>query len=611
LAPGAFWLGTAAWLHHFNAQQRRFARFPHVPLDPSVSEHWVVKTVYVDAAGEIWMGTNGSGLCCFERGTKAFTYYHYDAKDPRSLSSNSVWSICEDRHGDLWLGTFGGGVNRFDRKSRTFTRYQHDPENPNSLSNDAVYSVYADTNGNVWIGTWGSGLNRLEVATARYSHYTEREGLPDNFVKGILPDEHGNLWLSTDKGLSRFNPQSGTFKNFTVQDGLLSNQFLSGAYCKGTAGRLFFGGAGGAIAFFPDSIRAHPYVPPVVLTRFKVFDKPVALARALFALEEIQLSYRQNFFSFEFVALDYTVPHQNQYAYMLEGVDPDWINSGTRRYASYTNVDPGEYTFRVKGANSDGVWNTAGASIKIFVAPPFWKTWWFRLLAAAALGVIAFALYQYRVRRLLEMERLRTRIAADLHDEIAGNLSSIAMFGKIVQDESAAAGAPNLAHTEMLQRIIALSQESVIAIREIIWAIDPKPETIYDLLMRVRDFAVNACRAQNVSLQFELLPETQLPHKNLSPEQRKHLWLLLKEAINNALKHSGGTELELRALYESGYLTISLIDNGLGMNETGNTPRFSGRGLGTMQSRAAQLHGALEIFPHPTGGTAVVLTAKI
>jgi len=435
--------------------------------------------------------------------------------------------------------------------------------------------------------------------------------LPDNFVKSILPDERGNLWLGTDKGLSRFHPQNGTFKNFTVKDGLISNQFLSGAYFKNAEGRMFFGGEGGAIAFHPDSLADRSYIPPVAITQFKVFDRPLPLPAAVSALDHLELSYQQNFFSFEFVALDYTVPAKNQYAYKLEGFDEDWIRAGARRYASYTNVDPGEYVFRVRGANSDGVWNEAGASIKILIAPPFWKTWWFRALATAFVGLAIYGLYRYRVRRLLKMERLRTRIAADLHDEIAGNLSSIAMFGKIVQDETATPGAQNLARAEMLQRIIALSQESVTSIREIIWAIDPKPETIHDLLMRVRDFAVNACRAQNIILKFELLHEAQLPQKNLSPEQRKHLWLLLKEAINNALKHSGGTALELRALYESGHLTISLIDNGVGMNGTNNATRFSGKGLGTMKSRAEQLHGALEIFPHPTGGTAVVLTAKI
>ncbi|MGH7454452.1 MAG: ATP-binding protein, partial [bacterium] len=320
------------------------------------------------------------------------------------------------------------------------------------------------------------------------------------------------------------------------------------------------------IAFYPDSIKDNPHIPPVVITSFKVFDKSLPLKRALFSLEEIELSYRQNFFSFEFVALDYTVPAKNQYAYKLEGFDPDWVYSGTRRYASYTNVGPGEYVFRVNGANSDGVWNEEGASIQIIITPPFWKTWWFRLLAFLTISGLVWSAYRYRVNRLLEMERLRTRLSADLHDEIAGNLSSIAMFGKIIQDEASKTGEKTFVGLQLLERMITLSQESVTAIREIIWAIDPQPETIHDLLLRVHDLAVNACHAQNMILKFDAPPQEQLPPKNLSPEQRKHLWLLLKEAVNNAAKHSGGTELAIYASCKTGHLHISIIDNGSGLN---------------------------------------------
>jgi ligand-binding sensor domain-containing protein len=415
---GGIWIGTKLWLHYYDARHDHFVRYLHEPVNPKDGEQYAVKTIYEDAAGEIWIGTNGSGLCRLDRSPKTFAYYRHDPLNPRSLSSNNVWTICEGRDGTLWVGTFGAGLNRFDRKTQAFARYINEPNNQHSLNNNAIYSLYADPEGQLWIGAWGNGLNRLDLRTNRFAHYTERDGLPDNFVKSILPDGHGNLWLSTDKGLSKFDPKTETFKNFTVKDGLISNQFLSSAYYKSADGRMFFGGEGGMVAFHPDSIRDNPYIPPVVITRFKVFDKPLPRQRALSSLKEIQLSYRQNFFSFEFVALDYAVPANNQYAYKLEGFDPDWVNGGTRRYASYTNVDPGHYVFRVKGANSDGVWNEAGASIKITITPPFWETWWFRALAFVASGLFIWGAYRYCINRLLEMERLRTRLAADLHDDI-------------------------------------------------------------------------------------------------------------------------------------------------------------------------------------------------
>jgi ligand-binding sensor domain-containing protein len=610
---GELWIGTGLGLNRYDAKRQRFVRYHHEPVDPKLPEHHEVKAIYEDPAsrdGELWIGTKGSGLCRLNRRQKTYTYYRYDPDHSKSLSSNNVWSIHEDKNGDLWIGTFGGGVNRFAQKTQTFTRYQHDPKNPHSLNHNAVYTVYADTSGPIWIGTFGGGLNRYDPTTKVFTHYTERDGLPDNFVKGILPDGQGNLWLSTEKGLSKFNPQTRTFKNYTKKDGLHDNVFLSGAFHKSRDGRFYFGGNHGVTAFHPDSIKDHPYIPPVVITSFKVFDKPLPQKRALFSLEAIKLSYRQNFFSFDFVALDYSVPEKNQYAYKLEGFDPNWVRCGTRRYASYTNVDPGEYVFRVKGANSDGMWNEQGAAISIIITPPFWETWWFRIVAALIMGTAIYGAYRYRVNRLLEMERLRTRLSADLHDEIAGNLSSIAMFGKIIQDEETSPGEKTPARSQLLERIIALSQESVTAIREIIWAIDPKPETIHDLLLRVRDLAVHACRAQNMTLKFDAPPQEQLPPKNLSPEQRKHLWLLLKEAVNNAAKHSGGTELAIYASCKTGHLHVSIIDNGSGLDGADGAARFSGKGLGTMKARAEQLHGAFGMLSDESG-TTVNVTIKL
>jgi signal transduction histidine kinase len=264
----------------------------------------------------------------------------------------------------------------------------------------------------------------------------------------------------------------------------------------------------------------------------------------------------------------------------------------------------------VKGANSDGVWNEAGASIKIIIAPPFWQIRWFRALAIVTISLLAWGVYRYRVNHLLQMERLRTRLSADLHDEIAGNLSSIAMFGQIVQSKAAAANNQSSDESQLLERIITLAQESVTSIREIIWAIDPQPETIHDLLLRVRDLAVSACRAQKMVLKFEAPPKEQLPATNLSPEQRKHLWLLLKEAINNAIKHSGGNELAIYASFKTGQLNVSIIDNGTGLNGAGSSTRFSGKGLETMKARAEQLAGSFGMLSDKSG-TAVNVTIKI
>ncbi len=420
---GDLWIGTAVGLHRYDARRNAFLRYQHELLDPTQPGQLSVKAIWEDASGEIWIGTMGSGLCRFDPQKQRFIYYRHDPKNLQSLSHNNVWAICEDptSRDYLWISTFGGGLNRFDRKTETFTHYTYDLQNPNSLSNNAIYSVYAGASGIIWVGTFGGGLNRLDPATNRFTHYVDKDGLSDNFVKGILPDGHGNLWLSTDKGLSRFNPKTGTFKNFTAKDGLISNILLSGAYFKNTDRRMFFGGEGGFIAFYPDSLRENTYLPPIVITSFKVFDRPLLLRSRSRSQQRqgdpspsIALSYRDNFFSIEFVALDYNEPRKNQYAYKLEGLDRDWNYCGTQRYASYTHIDPGEYTFRVKGSNNEGVWNEEGASIKIIITPPFWRMWWFRALVV--FSVLASVLI-WHIKRMKKLDQKKKELELQVKEK--------------------------------------------------------------------------------------------------------------------------------------------------------------------------------------------------
>ncbi|MCP5102967.1 MAG: histidine kinase, partial [bacterium] len=218
---------------------------------------------------------------------------------------------------------------------------------------------------------------RFDRDNNRWKVYTAQDGLPDNMIYGILEDSGGCLWLSTNKGLSRFDPRQKSFKNFDVKDGLQADEFNTGADYKNPAsGEMFFGGINGLNSFFPDQAKDNAYIPPVVITAFKKFNRPVVLDKAISETGEIRVPQADNFISFEFAALNYRNPAKNRYAYKLEGFDKDWIQSGTRRYASYTNLGGGTYTFRVKGSNDDGVWNNTGASVKVFIIPPFWKTTW-------------------------------------------------------------------------------------------------------------------------------------------------------------------------------------------------------------------------------------------
>lgn len=652
---GDLWVGTvSAGLDRYVRSRGRYVNYRHDPGDPKSLCSNAVMAVYEDHHGRVWIGTDGDGLDRWDRASGSFVHYWTRRAGERRISGNSVMSIREDSHGgllvgttgsglyafeeaadrfvpfeksralgyeiadnvwaihedrkdELWLGTWGEGLCRFDSRSGTVNRYRNTPGDSTSLGNNTVWSICEDRSGTLWFGTWGGGLNRLAPDGEHFIRYTEREGLPNNVVYGILPDDRGNLWVSTNKGLARFNPVDGSFKRFDQRDGLQSDEFNQGAYFKGSDGTLYFGGINGVNLFQPDSIRSNDNVPPVVLTRFRVFDREVPFTEPLNAVREILLEPDENYVSFEFAALNYTEPEKNQYAYTLEGIDNGWISCGARRYAGYTRLDGGTYTFRVKGSNNDGVWNTGGASIRIVIALPFWRRWWFLAGALFVAGLVVYGAFMYRVTKVVEMERLRTTIASDLHDELASNLSSIAMFSNIVHGAAGTSRGIDAEHEQLLGRITILSQESVASIRDIIWAIDPKSESVYDLLIRLKDYLLPLCRAAEIQLSFPDPARISLPGKNLKPGERKDLWLLLKEAVTNAIKHAKCNALAVAYAYTGGTLTMTIRDNGTGFNTSCES---AGRGLKTMKMRAGKLGGTLAIESFPGGGTSLRLSMK-
>ncbi len=402
---GVLWIGTVMGLDKFDREREIFV---HYKKDPSkldrLSEN-SVRVIFEDKIGALWIGMWGGGFNKFDRKKETFTNYSNDPKNVNSLCNNTVMTLYENRYGTLWIGTCDG-LDRFDREKDIFEHYNHDPANSKSLSNNYILSIYEDPAENgytLWIGTQG-GLNKLVLSKDKefkrekeeFTIFTENDGLPNNWVYGILGDDHGNLWLSTNKGISKFNTQTETFRNYDVNDGLQSNEFNTGAYFISSSGEMFFGGNNGFNAFYPDSIKDNSYIPPVVITTIKKFDEIIKFD--ISDTEEIELSYKDKYLAFEFASLDYTNPQKNQYAYIMEGFDKDWIDAGMRRRATYTNLNPGKYIFRVKGSNSDGVWNEEGVSVKIVITPPFWETWWFIFLSVISVLVIGYILYRQNVK---------------------------------------------------------------------------------------------------------------------------------------------------------------------------------------------------------------------
>ncbi len=456
-----------------------------------------ILSIFQDREGTLWLGTSGGGLNKFVPETDSFVHYLPDPKRPGAISLNYIRHINQDHAGTLWVATEGGGLNRYNRDTGTFTHFRHNRDNPDSLNHDHVFVIYESPRlpGVLWLGTYGGGLNKFDTRSGKFTHYKARDGLPDDVVYGILeanpprgnPGAHnmGDLWLSTNKGLCQFNPHTGLCKNYRAGDGLQSDEFNGGAYFKNKRGELFFGGINGFNVFFPTRIKRNRHIPPIVLTDFKLLNRSVPLAvnvqlepgepnrnrirtlqRPISELKELVLYYNENFFTFEFAALDYTDPRNNRYTYRLEGMEQDWINCGAgNRRANYTNIDPGEYTFRVKGGNNDAVWNREGIAVNIVILPPFRQTWWFMLsIAVLVTGITGFLLHlrfnrireesrqkQQELKGEMEKEQLENQLklkadfTAMLVHELRSPLSALQGFTEMLSGEYKKVDFPRLA----------------------------------------------------------------------------------------------------------------------------------------------------------------------
>jgi ligand-binding sensor domain-containing protein/serine phosphatase RsbU (regulator of sigma subunit) len=384
------WIGT--WgdgITIYNPNKNTYKHLKSNPSSPnslSGNNAWGISE---DRDKNMWVGPYfGTGLDLYDKKTGNFKHYKYEVNNQKGISSDIIYTIFEDSKGYLWIGTDGAGVDRLDKKTETFTHFKH-IENKNSISNNSVYCIYEDRDGNFWFGT-NAGLNFFKTQQKVFTVYTMADGLPNDVIFGILEDEEGNLWLSTNNGISKFNPTTKRFKNFTVADGLQGKEFRSNAFFKGKSGAMYFGGTNGFNEFFPNDLTNESYDPPIVFTDFKIFNDHVEvslddkntspLKSSITETKSITLPYHASVLSFEFASLNYTVEAKKRYSYMLEGFDEKWNFIGTKRTASYTNLDPGKYTLKVRGLNDEGRWSEKTAFIEITITPPYWKTLWFKLL---------------------------------------------------------------------------------------------------------------------------------------------------------------------------------------------------------------------------------------
>jgi PAS domain S-box-containing protein len=490
---GQIWVGTdGGGLNLFNAKTNRFLRFN---MDNSHLSSNAILCLFEDSNNQIWLGTWAGGLVRFDSKTKSFTPF---TTKNSGIQDDNIYAIAEGDHDDLWLGSFENGLIHYQIKEKKFTNYTpsnsglvnkmivkikkfskgrlfigstncfqifspdderfttyiHDPNNPNSLSHSSILDILVENDSCVWIGTQ-NGLNRFNPKAGSFKRYYEKDGLPNNVIKGLVLDKSGVLWMTTNNGVCRFDYKQEKFKNFTKADGLQSNEFSYRSVLKTKNGALLMGGTNGFNMVFPEKIAENMNTPQVLITDFFIFNEPVKigvegspLKRHISETKQITISYKQSVLTFYFAVMDFSMPEKNQYAYKMEGFDKDWIYSGNKREATYTNLDPGEYTFRVKGSNNDGIWNEEGTSIRITITPPFSKTIWFKLILLAAIVGVVFWVYKWReqIRDLAEERRVEVVLANErnmlrsLIDHVPDNIFVKDSEGRFVIVNTAQAG---------------------------------------------------------------------------------------------------------------------------------------------------------------------------
>ena len=416
---GSLWVGTNKFgLYRFD---RGSSQFAHCPIgDANGSSTDYVRSLQVDRSGTLWVGLN-AGLYRYDRDAGRFDRFNALDALPMPPDGGSILDICESRSGALWLGAESGLI-RVDPEDGSLRLFQPEAGNKDSLSDRRVHVIREDRRGVLWIGT-SNGLNRFDAATDQFRSYHSEDGLSGSTINGILPDGAGNLWISTASGLSRFDPENEIFRKYDRTSGLGNEYYERGSCLLSASGKMHFGGDSGVDYFKPGAVMVNRHKPQMVITDFEIFGTPALSGTPIPESTKIAVQHRDNFISFKFAAIDFVAPGRNRYAYKLDGFDPEWIDAGRRKYANYTNLDPGDYVFRVKGSNNDGIWNENGTFMQLAVTPPFWMTFWFRFAVFVFITFLILSIHQFVNRSVRARNRKLSEINEALNRNVAARVS--------------------------------------------------------------------------------------------------------------------------------------------------------------------------------------------
>ena len=632
---GRIWIGTdGGGVNVYDPKTGNFEIFKNDPRNPYSISGNVIRGIAEDKDHDMWIGTWDAGLNKYQRKTGRFIHYLPDKKDPSSISNKTIWNLFIDHNNTLWISIYNIGIDLFDLKKGVTKRFRYNPDDQGSLSasnswffyedhenkmwictqngldiydsqthtfkalnfpDNDIGAFYKDKSGYIWVGTNTRGLYLCNQDGTVLKNYDMSNILPNNRIHAITQDKKGDIWISSNLGISRLNPDIQSVKNYSKEDGLQGDQFYQQSFLRTREGELYFGGYSGLNSFFPDSLKDNDFIPPVYITDFQIFNKPVVYAvpgaqfqTHISEAKEIKLNWDQSVFSFSFAAINYVHPKKNQYSYIMEGFEKDWnFTDASRRYVTYTNLDPGDYTFRVRASNNDGVWNNTGTSLKIIILPPWWKTLWFKILVLSVIVFTVITVFRSRVQQLKNQKILLEKSVAIKTAELNELNASKDKFFSIIAHDLKNPFNTIIGFSEMMKESIRLNDSATFY--EYTVMINTSAVQTLRLLENLLEWANSQRRkitftpvpvniGELVKDEFVMVDEMatgkSIDLKNYVNDSltvvadKNMLRTILRNLITNAVKftHKNG-HVEVNAITSDDHVEIAVSDNGIGMSQ--------------------------------------------
>lgn len=570
-------------LNVYERGKDRFRDYFVQPGDVDALKSYHVNDMMTSANGDIWMGTS-IGIYKWDHHASKLINYNSTQEELEDLNKAYIRFLIE-KDGVLWIGASNAGLWKWDLINEKLTIFEQSKPRGEGLNTDNLLCAHIDQNNQLWIGTWEGGLNKMDLSTSKFEYYTEEDGLTNSVIYSIQEDDAGVLWLSTNNGIIRFDPERESFNTFDVKDGLQGEEYNSFAgYKSDRTGRIFFGGMNGLNQFDPKRIRVDTLTPDVYITNLSLHqtDEPHPKSNPNIMNEkEISISSKTYLLEFAFGAPLLSKSDNVKYAYRVRGLSDKWIDLGNKQEFSLTKFSPGTYTLDIRSGLSGGHWSNDVTSLSIYSFPPWWQTWWAYLLYIATITSLLYLYYKNRVSQLLKYQNLRTQISSDLHDDVGTILSSMAFQTEILELEQ------KPEEKEKYKKITDMSRLALGRMRDTVWAIDARKDNAESLVDRMQDFLFDVMESHEITYEFD--KNILSNDLKIAPDIRQSVYLIFKEALTNALKHTNGDHIAIELELNGKGFYLMIKDNG---NVDPGSIKKSGLGLSNMKSRADKVGAA-------------------